>query len=113
MGNKFQLCAEVGTGGSKRSRRDSENIFLRLNDRWALSYDRLQWLVMQRKGKGRWQAVSFIASDKGVLHRVLREKGCHPTPKATNALLHMPERFKEWLAQHEAGEQSSRREAAE
>ena len=95
------------------NRHDTENIFLRLNDRWAISFDRLQWLVMQRTGSGRWQAVSFVASEKRVLQRVLREKGCHPTLEAANALLHMPERFTEWLAQREAGEQLSRQEAAE
>ncbi len=59
------------------------------------------------------EAVSFVASEKRVLQRVLREKGVHPTLEAANALLHMPVRFTKWLAQREAGEQSSMLEAAE
>ena len=56
----------------------TDGVFLRLSDRWAISFDRLQWLVMQQKGRGRWKAVAFVASEKRVLLRVLREKGCHP-----------------------------------
>jgi hypothetical protein len=61
--------------------------------RWRLSYDQLQWILERRRGlprhsdrgavrKSGWEAVSFIASTKHVLHRVLREKRVTVTPTA-------------------------------
>ncbi len=55
--------------------------FLRLREKWALAYDNAQWIVQRaRRNRNRrdgleWRAIAFVASDKGVLHRVLREKG--------------------------------------
>lgn len=80
------------------SKNDTANIFLHLDDRFALSYDKNQWLVMRRKGKERWQAKWFVASNKQVLQRVLREAGCVPTPEAKMALDALPERFRDWCA---------------
>ena len=49
--------------------------FLRLSDDWALTHDRLQWIVQNRrkhKGGEKWQPIAFIAAEKRVLRRVLR-----------------------------------------
>lgn len=76
---------------------DKANIFLSLNDRLALSFDDVQWIVMRRAGQ-QWFSISFIGSDKGILRRVLEERGCYPTPEAQIALNYMPWRFLDWLA---------------
>ncbi len=65
----------------------TDGAFLRLSDRWAISFDRLQWLVMQQKGRGRWKAVAFVASEKGCYCAFSGKKGVTPTPEAANALL--------------------------
>ena len=81
---------------------DSE--VFRLNSEWSLGFDRAQWIVRKKAGtKGNWNPVSFIGSDKGVLSRVLAEKGVIPTKTAQIALSHMPMRFLDWLAERDAG----------
>lgn len=72
--------------------------FLRLNDRWALAYDDLQWIVQRRAGR-EWKAWSFIATEKRILERVLREDGVKPTPEAERALRCLPDSFEEWYQQ--------------
>ena len=80
---------------------NTDNIFVRLADRWSLSCDKNQWILMQRTGKDRWEARYFIASEKQVLERILREEGVTLTPEAEIALLHMPERFLDWFQARE------------
>ena len=79
--------------------------FLRLNDKWALAYDPLQWILQKRGGLRKigsqagqeiWRGKSFIANKKGVLLRVLREKGIEPTPEAQKALDALPDTFREF-----------------
>ena len=75
--------------------------FLRLNGHWALACDRLQWVVQHRRGKpGReqWRPVSFVATDRRVLLRVLRENGVEFTPEARTALESLPDTFRGFLA---------------
>ena len=76
--------------------------FLRLSENWALAYDNGQW-IMQRARRNRnaedgleWRAVAFVASDKGVLHRVLREKGAVIDSEGLEALRRLPGTFREW-----------------
>lgn len=78
-------------------------IFLRLSEKWALGCDPLQWMVMRWRGKAKgWRPISFVASNKGVLMRVLEEDGCEITPEAWTALKRLPDiTFKEWLAGQE------------
>ena len=84
-----------------------DRIFLRLSDKWALGYDLHQWILMRWKGGGkRWRPISFVASNKGVLMRVLRENGIEIAPEAWTPLKRLPDTFKEWLAEQD------RREAA-
>jgi len=78
--------------------------FLRLSERWALAYDRNQWIVQRRKALGkkgeacRWAAVSFIGSNKDILWRVLREKGAEIDPAAREYIDAMPDTFREWIS---------------
>ena len=53
---------------------------------------------------GKWRGIAFVASNKRVLERVLREKGALVTPQARAALDGLPETFAEWLAQPEIQE---------
>ena len=80
--------------------RDSEYIFLHLNARWALSYDKNHWILMKREGKG-WRSKAFIGSDKATLTRVLREGGITPTPEAEIAMDGWPDRFLDWIQARE------------
>jgi hypothetical protein len=77
-----------------------DRIFLRLSEKWALGYDPLQWMVMRWRGKAKgWRPISFVASNKAVLMRVLEEDGCEITPEAWTTLKRLPDTFKEWLAE--------------
>ncbi len=78
--------------------------FLRLSERWALATDGIQWIVQRaRRNRNKvggldWRAVAFVASDKGVLHRVLREKGAVIDSEGLEALRRLPETFREWVS---------------
>ena len=78
--------------------------FLRLSDRWALAYDRNQWIIQtcispRRDRQGdQWRGVSFIGSNKDILWRCLEERGIDPTPEARAVIDAMPFRFLDWLA---------------
>jgi hypothetical protein len=74
---------------------------IHLSDRWALSADPLQW-ILQLYRRPRWRGVAFIASNKVVLKRVLREKGVTLTPDAKDALDHLPDTFQEWKCKQDA-----------
>ncbi len=78
--------------------------FLRLSEKWALAYDKNQWIVQRRKALGkkggecRWASVSFVASNKDILWRVLREKGAEIDPAAREYIDAMPDTFREWIS---------------
>ena len=78
--------------------------FLRLSERWALGTDGIQWIVQRARrnrnkvGGLEWRAVAFVASDKGVLQRVLREKGAVIDSEGLEALRRIPETFREWVS---------------
>jgi len=78
--------------------RMADKIYLRLSDLWALGYDDLQWIVMHYRPP-RWRSISFVASTKVVLMRVLEETGAKITPEAQTALDHLPDTFKEFIIQ--------------
>ncbi len=75
-----------------------ERHVLRLNSEWALGQDEVQWIVYRWRGpKQGWRPVSFVATSKVVLRRVLDELGIQPTPEAKAAFDHLLPTFKEWL----------------
>ena len=80
----------------------ADTLFLRLSERWALATDGIQWIVQRARrnrnkvGGLEWRAVAFVASDKGVLHRVLREKGAVIDSEGHAALRRLPGTFREW-----------------
>ncbi len=82
----------------------ADTLFLRLSERWALATDGIQWIVQRARRNGNkeggleWRAVAFVASDKGVLHRVLEEKGAVIDPAGHAALRRLPDTFREWIS---------------
>ena len=82
----------------------TDTLFLRLSEKWALAYDKSQWIVQRRKAPGKkggerkWAAVSFVASNKDILLRVLREKGAEIDPAAREYIDAMPDTFREWIS---------------
>ena len=64
-------------------------------ENWALGADNQQWMVMRWK-RPDWRPVSFVASKKRVVMRVLDEKGIALTENAITRLNALPERFLDW-----------------
>ena len=80
---------------------DSE--VFRLNPECSLGFDRAQWIVRKKKGtQGKWNPVSFVASNKDILRRVLGEHGVVVTQEAKAAIDAMPHQFVDWLAERDA-----------
>ncbi len=87
----------------------ADRLFLNLSDGWALGYDRLQWIVLRRRKRrvqAYWQPVGYIASEKRILRRVLRENGVEPNPAAAEYLDAMPDTFSEWFPQYQSARMS-------
>jgi hypothetical protein len=104
-GNGQSDSAKIQAIQALRRRRVVEQlhaIFLRLNERFALGADDLQWIlyaIHPRKGQpATWDGISFVRSTKDILLRCIREKGCQPTVEAQVALDAMPPTFDEWQA---------------
>ena len=80
--------------------------FLQLSDNWRLASDPLQWVVQRRgsfdvkRGERRWNAVSFVATRRDILFRVLRELEAEVSPDAQAALDDLPQTFREWQKEH-------------
>lgn len=68
---------------------------LPLADGWALSADRNQWMLCRKRGP-KWQPVSFVGSNKGVLRRIMREDGVTCTPEADAAVNALSDEFLTW-----------------
>lgn len=97
----------------------SDTHFLRINRHWALAYDRLQWVLQNREGTRktgklagmeRWQGVCFVATDKAILFRAMRERGIEPDPEAQAVLEAMPDTFRAFLGAVEAEKHPVQRE---
>lgn len=81
--------------------------FLRLDERFALGADDLQWILYKSRHKTGpaldaplelqdWFPVSFVRSTKEILCRCIREKGCFPSIQAQTALDGIPSTFDAW-----------------
>ncbi len=71
--------------------------FLRLSENWAVAFDKNQWIV-QHYMRPKWRSIAFVGSNKGVLMRVLKEKGAEIDPAAREYIDAMPETFREWIS---------------
>jgi hypothetical protein len=74
----------------------TDHIFLRLDAKFALGADDLQWILYRSRRaepssmdaplkverSGEWKAVSFVSSQRGILMRCMREKGSRPCARA-------------------------------
>ena len=63
----------------------SDRLVFKINDRWTLAADKLQW-ILQRRGGGN---VSFVSSTRDMFARCMREKGV-PASDAEAALARLP-----------------------
>lgn len=85
-------------------RSNSDRFLFDLAPGWALGFDDLQWILLKRYNPGRghrrwpWKGVSFIASEKRFLERVIREKRVPLTPEGRAQLNALPATFREFLA---------------
>ena len=72
--------------------------------RWRLAHDAQQWIIQRKTQAARpgdshgirdsgWRGVSFVGSEKRVLHRCIREHGVALTPEARARLDSLPDRF--------------------
>jgi hypothetical protein len=63
---------------------------------WALGSDGIQWILYKRrKSRTGWIGVSFVRSERDILARCMREKGC-PGDDAAVLLTGLPSTFDEW-----------------
>jgi hypothetical protein len=101
-GNGQSDSAKIQAGRRVVEQLRAQTIFLRLNERFVLGADDLQWIlyaIHPRKGQpATWDGISFVRSTKDILLRCIREKGCQPTVEAQVALDAMPPTFDEWQA---------------
>ena len=89
----------------------SNRLALMLCNDWALLFDANQWILANARNvhSGRqWQPISYIASTKSTLRRVLMEKRIYPELAAEQAIDSWPERFLDWLAEHKAKQMGDR-----
>jgi hypothetical protein len=59
---------------------------------WAVASDGVQWILQRRQPGGHWRAVSFVRSERSILARCMREKGCE-APTADILLSGLPDTF--------------------
>jgi hypothetical protein len=101
-------------GGVRRAKtpKMADAIFLRLNQKFALGADDLQWILYKSRRKepspleahlvfgrgGEWEPVSFVSSTKEILFRCMREADCKPCDEAQVALERYPDTFRDWEA---------------
>jgi hypothetical protein len=76
--------------------RPARDIFLKINDKFSVGADSLQWIAYRTRGN-RIIPVAFISSTKLILLRCLKEAGCDEH-KTALALEGIPTSFKEWMA---------------
>ena len=90
--------------------------FLRLNEKWGLGYDSLQWIIQRRgsfdkrSGEYRWIGESFISSNRDILVLTLREKGVVIDPDKMEEVLALPYSFREWIGRRQGREAAGRRQ---
>lgn len=76
---------------------------IHLNSDWALDADSLQWILQRRRVSNNqevWQAISFVASTKTVLTRVIQQHGIVLDNKGKESLENLPETFQEFYNQY-------------
>ena len=74
--------------------------FMRINAKFALAYDRMQWVLQRhslRNGNDDWKAIAFIRSNKFHLFGVMIREGI-PKDDALDICEMLPETFTEFRA---------------
>ena len=81
--------------------------FILLNEKLAISADHEQW-ILERRGSfdkrrqcWNWEGVSYVASDRDTLLRVIREAKAIIEPEALKQVEALPFEFRDWRQQQE------------
>ena len=81
----------------------SDKMVASINPYCRVMADNHQWIIQTRGDDAKlWKSRHYVASDKVVLERTLKEMGIEPDPLGTTDLINMPGTFKEWLANNKA-----------
>ena len=84
----------------------SDGILIELAPGWALGFDQQQWILYRvyfKRDTERLLPVSFIASTKAILLRVINETEINLTPEASEYIDAMPDTFRAWYRRHKLG----------
>jgi hypothetical protein len=63
---------------------------------WAIGADDRQWILLRRRKRqdeAYWQSISYVASTKAILLRILRDKGIQLTSDALVNIGALPDQF--------------------
>ena len=97
-GSKDALLTDKSPRASCGKQRLKHTVLIVLANRWRLCGDNSQWRL-EHFVAPKWRPVAFVASEKAVLMRLLREKGVDLSPEAIRALDCLPDRFRDWRDQ--------------
>jgi len=81
----------------------SDNILFHLNNKFAIGYDSLQWMLMrvsknEKTGGNNYGPKSFVRSTKQILQRCMDEAGCEPDQAGLREFQALSDTFKQWRA---------------
>ena len=87
----------------------ADSQFTRINEKFALAYDNLQWVIQRMhlsKGVETWRPVAFVRSNKFRLFHAMVRYGV-PSDDALNVCESLPETFVEFIAMLDASGRDS------
>ena len=83
----------------------SDKMVASINPYCRVMADNHQWIIQTRGDDAKlWKSRFYVASNKSVLERTLKEMGIEPDPLGTTDLINMPGTFKQWLANNKGEE---------
>ena len=93
-----QTSADRTVSSSLRDRGASQGnrLLFEIAPGWAIGCDRLQWMLIRQRSAGFWYPVSFVATERRILERCIREKGVPMTHEGRARLNTLPGTFREY-----------------
>ncbi len=84
-----------------------------LDDKHSLLTDGLQWIVGRKSKSGeRYTNISYIASNKLIIHRVIRERNIDLSAEAEKCMDDLPLKFRDFI-ESETGKEGGREDDAD